>query len=223
MAHDRRVFFRAYWPGLSLLVFVYVVLTVIRTVRDDFGVEIWSDMGVSETPSVFARSEIVVAILATALNAAAIWISSNLAALRITITMMCLAFAGVTVATLAQSSGLVSPFVFMVACGVGLYVPYVAFHTTLFERLIAASRHPGNLGFLMYLADAIGYLGYALVLVLRTGVQTPSVVLPFFRMTLLIGGGISIVALIAAVTYFKRTLADDMPRDVSPGEAASAS
>lgn len=38
--------------------------------------------------------------------------------------------------------GLVSPYLFMVACGVGLYFPYVAFQTTVFERLIAIARMP---------------------------------------------------------------------------------
>ena len=53
----------------------------------------------------------------------------------------------------------------MVLMGLGLYLPYVAIHTTVFERLIAMTRERGNLGFLMYLADAVGYLGYAVVMV----------------------------------------------------------
>jgi hypothetical protein len=56
-------------------------------------------------------------------------------------------------------------FGFMVLMGLGLYLPYVAIHTTVFERLIAMTRERGNLGFLMYLADAVGYLGYAGVMV----------------------------------------------------------
>lgn len=37
---------------------------------------------------------------------------------------------------------------------------YVAVHTTIFERLIALTRERANMGFLIYLADSIGYLGY---------------------------------------------------------------
>ena len=48
----------------------------------------------------------------------------------------------------------------MTLLGVGLYVPYVVVHTTVFERLVAMTDDKGNLGFLMYLADAFGYLGY---------------------------------------------------------------
>ncbi len=56
-------------------------------------------------------------------------------------------------------------FAFMVLMGLGLYLPYVAIHTTVFERLLAMTRERGNLGFLIYLADSAGYLGYAAVMV----------------------------------------------------------
>ncbi len=52
--------------------------------------------------------------------------------------------------------------------------PTWPFTPRVFERLIAASRRPCNLGFLMYVADAVGYLGYAVVIVLKT-VLGPSV------------------------------------------------
>ena len=58
-------------------------------------------------------------------------------------------------------------FTFMVLMGLGLYLPYVAVHTTIFERLIAMTRERGNLGFLMYVADAVGYLGYAALMIAK--------------------------------------------------------
>jgi hypothetical protein len=206
---QRRQFLARYWPGLTLLVFVYMALTIVRSARDDFSVEIWRDLGVGAAPQVFAQSETLVAIAVTALNALAIWITGNLAAIRVTITMMCLAFALAATATFAQSLGVMSAMFFMVTCGIGLYVPYVAFHTTVFERLIAASRMPGNLGFLMYFADAIGYLGYSIVLVFRTRFESPASVLPSFRWILFIVSASSIVALLSAGIYFTRTLRND--------------
>ncbi len=210
MSHtQRKKFLFAYWPGLSLLVFVYVALTVIRTIRDDFGVEIWRDMGVDKTPSVFAWSETIVAVCVTALNGLAVCIVHNLSAIRATVGLMCAAFVLVAGSALLQPEGLMSPFVFMVACGIGMYIPYVAFHTTIFERLIAASRHPGNLGFLMYLADAIGYLGYAGVLVFRTTLESPGAVLPFFRATMVLVSVASVLGLWAALWYFRKALASE--------------
>ena len=199
---QRREFVKAYWPGLSLMVLVYIALTVVRTIRDDFGVEIWRDMGVEEAPSVFAISETVVALCVTAFTAVSIWIRHNLLAIWIAGGLMCGAFVLVAGSASLQAAELISPFAFMVACGVGLYLPYVSFHTTIFERIVAASKQPGNLVFLMYVADAAGYLGYGALLVIKTALPTPDVILPFFRSTLWIVSAGSILALGAALVYF---------------------
>ena len=55
----------------------------------------------------------------------------------------------------------------MVLVGLGLYLPYVAMHTTVFERLLSMTHQRGNLGFLMYVADAFGYLGYVAVMIAK--------------------------------------------------------
>ncbi len=203
---DRRNFFVAFRPGLILLIIVYVMLTIARTLRDDFGVEIWRDMGVVETPSVFTTSEMWVGIIVTAFSAFTIWIRNNLLAIRVTVLLMCAAFVLVIVSTMMHRGGFLSPFVFMVACGVGLYVPYVAFHTSVFERLIAVARMPSNLGFLMYMADSIGYLGYAIIIVGRTQLEQTPQMLPFFRWWLFIAALTSIVCLLSALVYFQRKL-----------------
>lgn len=214
---DRKNFLRTYWPGLSLLIFVYVTLTIVRTVRDDFAVEIWRDMGVLQTPSVFTTSEIWVGGIVTAFSAFTIWIKDNLLAIRITVGLMCGAFALVVASTLLQRSGVLSPFAFMVGCGIGLYTPYVAFHTTVFERLIAVVGLPSNLGFLMYMADSIGYLGYAMIIVARTQMNDSQRLLPFFQLTLLVAAGTSVVCLFAALIYFQKSLtADHSSADAVP-------
>lgn len=206
MSHrDRQAFVSAFWPGLSLLVLVFVFLTVIRTIRDDFAVEIWSDLGVQK-PAIFAQSETIVAILVAILNGLVIWIHRHLTALRVTFGLMGASFALVALSAMAQQSGSISPTLFMVACGVGMYIPYVAFHTTVFERLISASGRPCNLGFLMYLADAIGYLGYSVVLVIRESNRSVTEVLPFFRILLLVLAGLSFVAMVLSLIYFERVL-----------------
>lgn len=217
---QRWEFFGTYLPGLTALLFVYVVLTVIRTIRDDFGVEIWQALGVEEKPAVFAQSETIVAVVATLLNALAICIVRNLSAMKAAVTLMCVGFFVVAGAAIGQWSNLLSPFVFMVACGIGLYIPYVAFHTTVFERLIAASSRTGNLGFLMYLADAVGYLGYAAVMIWKTASPDKSGIFLSFRMMLLVASGACVVALIFAMQYFQRVLtAEQLPPHVQQPEA----
>ena len=200
---ERMSFLRSYFPGLVALMLVYVALTVIRTIRDDFGVEIWRDLGVSDEPTIFAQSETVVAVFATALNACAILIVRNMTAFTATLVSMAIGFFLVLGSVAGQWSGQLSPFVFMVACGVGLYIPYVAFHTTVFERLISISRRPANLGFLMYVADATGYLGYAGLMVWKTVAPAQEEVLPFFRGALILTSTGCTVLLLMALRYFR--------------------
>jgi len=213
---DRWRFFNAYRPGLLLLLFVYILLTILRTVRDDFGVELWRDMGVSSRPAVFAQSEIIVAALVTILSATAIFFRNNLDALRAVFVLMCLAFLVTIGSASLQSAGVIGPFGFMIMCGVGLYIPYVAFHTTIFERIVSSSKLPGNLAFLMYLADSIGYLGYALVLAFNDTLRNQPEVLPLFRSTLMIFSVISIACLIVAAFYFHRVLSKETKSSRSP-------
>ncbi len=107
-------------------------------------------------------------------------------------------------ALIGQSNGQVSPFMFMVLIGLGLYFPYVAVHTTLFERLLAMTRERGNAGFLMYLADSTGYLGYVGCMFLKDSVSTDGAVLPFFSGACWITCGVSLACLTVAAFYFSR-------------------
>ncbi len=202
----RWAFFRAFWPGLCLIFLVYMAITLLRTIRDDFGVELWRDMGVTEEPWGYATSELIVAVCVTALNAGAIWITHNLMAIRVTLGLMCGSFLLVGAAAGLQSFGWLGPLAFMVACGIGLYMPYVAFHTTIFERLVAASGRPANMGFLLYLADSLGYLGYAVVLVARNTVETSHEVLPYFLKLLVVIASLSCVSIVIALLYFQKVL-----------------
>jgi len=202
---DRREFFFAYWPGLVLLTLVYILLTMIRTIRDDYAVEIWRDLGVSSAPEVFTYTETTVAVVVITLIAMTTLITSNLQAIRATLIGMSLAFVLVIASAIMQAYGMLPPFAFMVACGIGLYVPYVAFHTTVFERLIAVSRRPCNLGFLMYLADSFGYLGYVALLFAKAAFEPPDQILPSFRGGLISCAGLAVIALMGAAVYFQRS------------------
>src|SRR5262249_31158409 len=152
---QRAEFLAAYGIGLTLLILVFTALTVLRTIRDDFAVEIWKDLQSDYSAAVFTQTETVIAIVVTALNGSVMLVADNLRALRMTFVLMGLSFALTALCGVLQLTGHVSPFLFMVLCGTGLYVPYVAFHTTVFERFIAASRRPCNFGFLMYVADSV--------------------------------------------------------------------
>jgi hypothetical protein len=201
---ERWDFFWAFAPGLTLLLGIFVALTVLRSIRDDFGVEIWSSLGYREEPEIFAKTEIVVAIVVTILNAVAIVVRSNRVAFQACLGLMALGFGFVALSMFLIREGSIGGFPFMILCGIGLYLPYVAFHTTVFERLIAASRRPGNIGFLMYLADTLGYFGYVGVILLRKRISNETEFLKLFQSVSIFVTAVCLVGIALAAVYFQR-------------------
>jgi hypothetical protein len=92
----------------------------------------------------------------------------------------------------------------MVLRGIGLYLPYIAVHTLIFERLIALTRDRGTIGYLLYLADSFGYLGYVGVLLARNLIgPIEDFVSLFLMLSWLIAGG-CLVLLIPCWRSFAR-------------------
>lgn len=223
---ERWQFFQTYQLGLLLFLFVYICLTIVRTIRDDFAVEIWAELGVERTPSIYATAELYVCLIATSLAAVPVVIRGHLPALRITSAVIVIAFGVCVVLAWGQPRGWFSPLAFMVSSGAALYVPYVAFHTTMFERLVAAAQRPANLGFLMYLADSVGYLGYAALIVWKTGwsssLSGANLMLDVFRWTLLGTGVLCSISILIAIVYFQSRLTQDAMPLPLPDEAKSS-
>ncbi len=199
MQADRRAFFRRYGVGLTLLVAMFVMVTILRSVRSDFAPEIWQGLGVEVNPSAYAWTELVVALGVLVLNGSAVLIADNR---RAFFFAMGLAIVG-PVISLAAPAALrtgMSPFGFMVLQGLGLYLPYIAVHTTIFERLIAMTRDRANIGYLMYLADACGYLGYVAVLLVRNVARPGG---DFFAFYETLTWAISIACIVALVPCWR--------------------
>ena len=55
----------------------------------------------------------------------------------------------------------------MIWVGLGIYLAYVPYNCTLFERLIAVMRRKSNVGFLLYMADFAGYMGSVVIVLIK--------------------------------------------------------
>jgi hypothetical protein len=108
----------------------------------------------------------------------------------------------VALALAGLQAGGFAPFAFMVLHGLGLYLPYIAVQTTVFERLLAMTRDTGNVGYLVYLADAFGYLGYVAVMLARNVLGPTENFLPFFLALSWAIAGACVVLLIPCWRYF---------------------
>jgi len=204
---DRQRFVALHGLGLLLLIATYAFLTIMRSIRDDFAVEIWRDLGEAGKPAIFTYSETLVMLGVVAINGAAILIHDNRRALYTALATILAGFVVVALAIGGYTQGWLTGMSFMVLTGIAMYVPYVAFHTTLFERMIAVFRDKSNIGYLMYLADAIGYLSYVGVVLFRNFSRSSIHYLNFFLRTSLLISLVSIALMILCVLYFRRRIA----------------
>jgi hypothetical protein len=164
---QRWVFLRRYGTGIALLVACYVMVTAIRDFRDNFAAEIWTALGFGQAAAVFTASELPVAVLSLTALGFIIAVRDNT---RAFLVIHGVVFAGLLllgISTLAFQGGLLPPLAWMILSGAGLYMAYVPFNAMLFDRLIAVSGTVGTAGFLIYVADASGYLGSCALLIWR--------------------------------------------------------
>jgi hypothetical protein len=106
--------------------------------------------------------------------------------------------------TLAFQAHLLTPLVWMILTGGGLYMAYTPFNAMLFDRMIAFSGKIGTAGFLIYVADASGYLGSVALLVWRNFAMVDLDWLGFFIASAYATSVVGAVCTILAGVYFLR-------------------
>jgi len=164
----RRALLRRHAPVLWCIVAMYLLVTVVRGLRADFAPEIWRGIaGTAAAPAIFTVTEAWVAGGVMLATASLVAVTDNGLAYRMSLATCGLGLGLALLAGVAAAGGLVPPGAFVVLVGLGVYLPYVAVHVSLFERLIARSRDRGTSAYLLQLADSFGYLGYAGVLALE--------------------------------------------------------
>lgn len=191
-------------PGLLVIITVYILLTVLRDLRDNFANELWTELGYGSEASIFTFTEVIISLFVLALMSLLILVKENIKAFIINHLMIASGFVLMLCASMLYLYVHISPVLWMTMVGAGLYLSYVPFNCLYFERMIATYRLKGNVGFLMYIADSFGYLGSVIVLFVRqfAGLQLSWV--DFFINTVLVISFIGILGTIAAAVYFRR-------------------
>ncbi|WP_236640829.1 DUF5690 family protein [Flagellimonas alvinocaridis] len=177
---DRKALVKKFFFPLLLVVIFYTFLTAFRDFRDNFARELWDSMGYQGDISVFSTSEIIIAIIVLLIIGSIFYVKDNFRALLTYHLLLILGTVVLGVSTLMFQMGLMNPFVWMVCTGFGLYICYVPFNCLFFDRFIAAFKIKGNSGFLIYIADAFGYVGSVLVLLYKNFGQANLSWLNFF-------------------------------------------
>lgn len=203
MSRTQRItFFRTFMPGIILMVVLFIALTVFRDIRDNFAVELWAALGFADQPEILATAEIPIAISVLVIVGSMMFIKSNRIAFFANQIIILLGGLTVLLTTWLFNKGIISPAFWMIAVGFGMYLAYITYHTLLFERWIALFRYKSNLGYLMYISDAFGYLGSVAILLFRNFGAGELSWLSFFNTSAYITGIVTIVLGIVAFFYF---------------------
>ncbi|WP_183561501.1 DUF5690 family protein [Mucilaginibacter sp. SP1R1] len=221
-AADRWHFFNKYLPGLVAIIAVYLFVTLLRSVRADFAVELWAGLGYKQTPELFTTSELIVSFGVILITGLAVLIRNHYQAFRFSLLT---SFTGFLILLLALAGlyGGIGKFTFMVLVGLGVYLPYVAVHAVIFERLIAITRERATVSFLMYVVDSVGYTGYIGLMLLRYFTHTTNSILSLFLQICLFLGIAGILLVLFCYLYFKTKLKPHVQRNakLSTGQSYS--
>ncbi len=168
MGKDRIKFALTFGPGLTLLVLTYTLLTIFRDMRDNFAADIWVSLGYGGKPAIFTATEVPVTIVVLIVIGSLMVIKNNYKAMVINHLIVLFGMILVGLSTLAFEKELISAPAWMVLVGMGLYFGYIQFNSIFFDRIIAAFKYVSTVGFLIYLADSVGYVGSMGVLIYRS-------------------------------------------------------
>lgn len=168
---ERRAFLQKFGFALIPVVIAYVMLTIMRDFTEDFANELWTETGFRDNAGVFAGTSTIVSLIVLAVIGGFFLIKNNYRAFQLNNTIIIGGFILAAGATILFHLHALSPVAWMITASAGLYLGYVPYNCFYFERMLAAYRITGNVGFLIYIADAFGYLGTVLVLLVKEFVR----------------------------------------------------
>lgn len=164
---ERKVLLQRFGFGLFILVIIYIFLNAYRDLRDNFMVEIWTDLGHQNSAALLSTTEIPIAIFVLLLAGLISFVKENFNAFLINHFLIAFSAILIISATFLFQLNVLPAYYWMTLTGAGMYLAYIIFQCMLFERFIASFKVPGNVGFLMYLADAFGYLGSVFIMLYK--------------------------------------------------------
>lgn len=138
-------------------IFMYSIFTILRDIRDNFTAEILQADHIYSANSIASIETLLSIFLIFSIPFLTI-IKSHYKAIMI-IFIICLAGSALNiVGTLLYNAHLCSGITFFLCSGLGLYCGYILINISLMDRIIGFNKTQANAGFLMYTADAAGYI-----------------------------------------------------------------
>jgi MFS family permease len=203
-AEKRKAFIKTFLPGIIACIIIYCFATIFRDIRDNFIADMWKEMGYLKQPAIFSKTEIPITIVVLVLIGSMVLIKNSYKAFKLAHLFIGLGFIIAGGSTFLFTQTILSPLVWMTLVGLGLYMVYIPFNSIFFERMIAAFKFTGNVGFLIYLADSFGYLGSVGVLLSKEIFKIQLQWVQFFSNSVMFLSVIGVIITLYSYIYFKK-------------------
>jgi MFS family permease len=205
MTKEQRIrFLRLFGFGTITIIVIYLFLTIMRDVRDNFMSNIWTELGYGQKPAIFTKTETITSVVVLIMISLLVGIRKNIRAFRLAHVMILAGFLLAGISSALFLAGMMGGALWMQLAGLGLYMGYIPFNCIFFERLIASFKIVGNVGFLIYLVDAYGYAGSMLVMLSKEIFQIKLTWSQFYPAGVVIFSVIGIVGTVFSLLYFNR-------------------
>jgi len=201
---DRRKFLQQFSWGIFMVAITYFFLTIMRDIRDNYMANIWNELGYGKDVLVFTKTETTTSVIILVIMALLVLVRRNMQALRIVHWII---GAGLLLAGISSwmfMNKMISGALWMQLVSLGLYMGYIPFNCIFFERLIAAFRIAGNVGFLIYLVDAFGYLGSVSVMLTKEFMRLNIKWSEFYSYGVIAGSVLGVAAIFFSYFYFNK-------------------
>ena len=203
-AADRKNFIKEFLGGIIACVVIYCFATIFRDIRDNFGAEMWKEMGFFNQPAIFSKTETPITLIVLLLIGSMVLIKNNFTALKTAHYFILAGFILAGTCTVLFKSNHISPIWWMTLVGLGLYMVYIPFNAVFFDRLISTFKYASNVGFLIYIADSFGYVGSIGVLLSKEIFKVQLNWLTFFSNSVVILSVIGSLLTLFSLYYFSK-------------------
>lgn len=203
--------FKQFFIGLVAVALLNLLFTILRDVKDNYGIEIVRSLSPNFESGIFSKMETVAALSVFFLLLLVAGIKNHFNSIRVHHFVMFLAFAGVLCCGFFLSRALLNPIAVLIIYTICLYLGYNTLQCLFLDRFIASFKIAGNIGFLFYIMDTVAYSGSCVIIIHKELFSPKLDWLAYFLQISFIIGIIGFAGTLVSWIYFSRKYKEKNP------------
>ena len=200
---ERRGLLTKFLVGMVAITLINLFLTILRDVKDNFGVEILRSVKPDFNAGIFSRMDTFSAITVLLLLLLLTGIRSHFKSLIIHHGAIFAGFISLLLSAYGLVTGNVNPVWCLIIYTIGLYLCYNTLQCLFLDRFMAAFKVRGNIGFFFYFMDSIGYLGSCVVIIMKEFTDPHANWLHYFISVSFALGIAGLICTVISIVYFR--------------------